>query len=132
MRIIQISIFLALVLTAGALCGNSTVRASERELVKKEKRLEDVKKRIRETERSIKEIFRTETTILGEVEKVSRTIAKKREELERVNASLKGITREINKTDANLRVGLVLLRGVAGQGVEKGPPEEDAHADELR
>jgi septal ring factor EnvC (AmiA/AmiB activator) len=104
MRIIQLSIFLALVLTAGALCGNSTVRASEREIVKKEKRLEDVKKRIRETERSIKEIFRTETTILGEVEKVSRTIAKKREELERVNASLKGITREINKTDANLRV----------------------------
>jgi septal ring factor EnvC (AmiA/AmiB activator) len=104
MKVISISISLLLILTMQAIYGHQTVRASERELVKKEKKLEDVKKRIRETEESIKKISRTETTILGELEKINKTLVNKREELGRVKASLKKITREIKRTDANLRV----------------------------
>lgn len=77
--------------------------ASERELVKKEKNLEDVKKKIRETRESIKEITRTETTILGELENINRDIVKKRNELGKVNVSLKRLSGEIKKTDATLR-----------------------------
>jgi septal ring factor EnvC (AmiA/AmiB activator) len=104
MRVISIYISLAVIFSVQAIYAHPSVLASERELVKKEKKLEDVKKKIRETKESIKEISRTETTILGELEKLNKTLVEKREELGRVNGSLNRITREIKRSDANLRV----------------------------
>jgi septal ring factor EnvC (AmiA/AmiB activator) len=77
--------------------------ASERELVKKEKKLEDVKKNIRETKESIKEISRKETTVLGELEKINKNLVRKRDELGKVYSSLKKLGGRIAGTDKNLK-----------------------------
>ncbi len=76
---------------------------SKRELVRKEKKLEDVKRRLREQKKSIKSIEKKETSILGELESLNRKLFKKREALRAVERSLKRLKKDIRTTDANIR-----------------------------
>ena len=76
---------------------------SSRELVRKEKSLEDVKRRLREQKESIESIERKETTILGELEAINRALVRKRGELRAVERSLKKLKKEIGETNHNIR-----------------------------
>lgn len=76
-----------------------TPEASEREIVKKEKDLEDLKKRMREESESIGEVEKRETSVLAEIEGVDRSIAKKRRGIDKLKASIKKAKGRIEETD---------------------------------
>ncbi len=101
-RTLMVSIMLASVF---AVVFVSDCRAADtRELVTKEKKLEDLRKRLRETKSSIKEISRKETGILEELERMDRALKAKRDELKRLDASLSRINSEITVTDRKIGI----------------------------
>ncbi len=97
-------VFKVLLLVPAVLCvlGIAAAGASERELVTKEKKLEDIERQIREADESIKEYTRTETGILGELERINRELVEKREDIRKVSVSLDSLGAEMRRVDANL------------------------------
>lgn len=78
------------------------VFAAKQDIIKKEKRLEDVQRQIREERKAIKEVSEKETNILGELEDINRNLAVKKEELKTIEESLSGIHREVAGANANM------------------------------
>jgi septal ring factor EnvC (AmiA/AmiB activator) len=93
-----------LLVVPAALCvfNIAAAGASERELVTKEKKLEDIERQIREADESIKEYTKTETSILGELERINMELVEKREDIRKVNVSLGSLGAEMKRVDANL------------------------------
>ncbi len=67
-----------------------------RELLKKEKKLEDVHRRIREEKKTVQAITEKETDILGEIDAVNRSLAASAGALLLVEAALSGIERDMS------------------------------------
>jgi hypothetical protein len=65
---------LALLLAQGAAFAE---KPPKRELLRKEKRLEDVQRQIREEKKAIREISGKETDVLGELENINRELTAK-------------------------------------------------------
>lgn len=76
--------------------------AIDREVVSKEKDLEDVKKRLRETSETIEEMGRSEKSLLGELDKVGRDIDRKRNKLAELKASIGKTKKSIDGTDKKI------------------------------
>jgi len=70
--------------------------SSRGDLLKKEKSLEDVRRQIREEKRNIRDIAGKETGILGELERIDRNLASKRDELNSIENSLVRLRKDIN------------------------------------
>lgn len=65
------------------------------DLVKEEKRLEEVKERIKEEKTKARKFSRKETTILGELQRINKRIVKERKGLRKVEGSLGRIKKKI-------------------------------------
>ncbi len=76
--------------------------ASKREIIKKEKKLEDVKKRIREEKKDLKTIAEKEGSILGDMERINKSLVEKREELKFIETSLGVTRRNIEAANGNI------------------------------
>lgn len=87
--------------SAGASLAESA--PSRQEVIKKEKRLEDVRKKLRDEQKAIREISGKETDILGEMEEINKGLSEKREELRVINESLSGMKRDLSRTESNLK-----------------------------
>lgn len=85
---------------APALC--AAQKASKQEIIKKEKRLEDVRKQIREQKKGIKEIAEKETNILGEMDRINRDLSGKREELKKIKAVHSDIQKNVASANSNI------------------------------
>lgn len=85
-------VFLALVFVQGAAHAE---KPPKQELLKKEKRLEDVQRQIREEKKAIKEISGKETDVLGELENINKELTVKREELSVLNGSVAGLQKDV-------------------------------------
>ncbi|MBI5559963.1 MAG: hypothetical protein HY883_01635, partial [Deltaproteobacteria bacterium] len=89
---------IAFLFLAGLASGEEAARYP-RELVKKEKKLEDVKKRLKEARGYVSKMSEKETDILGELEKVNMQLKENRDKLKKVGANLKDIESQVKKTD---------------------------------
>lgn len=76
--------------------------ASRQDIIKKEKRLEDVKKQIKEEKKGIKAIAEKETGILGELEAINKGLVEKREELQGAQTSLAAVQKDVSFTNSNI------------------------------
>ncbi|CAG1066804.1 Murein hydrolase activator EnvC [uncultured bacterium] len=94
------AIFLfALLLIQGAAFAE---KPPKQELLRKEKRLEDVQRQIREEKKAIKEISGKETDVLGELENINRELTAKREELSVLNGSVAGLQKDVAASDRRI------------------------------
>lgn len=75
---------------------------SKQDLLKKEKRLEDVKKQITEEKKGIKLMAEKETNILGELDNINKNLNEKREELKKIEGSLSEVQRNVASANANI------------------------------
>ncbi len=76
--------------------------ATKKDIVKKEKKLEDVKKRIRREKESLKTVSDKEGSILGEMDGINKSLVEKREELETIETSLGAIQKKIAATNSDI------------------------------
>jgi len=90
-RIILAVFFLALPPASLCSSANGAEGLSRQERVGKEKTLEDVKRQIREQKQAVKAAEKKETGVLGELERINRSIAASRSQLRKLEASLKRI-----------------------------------------
>lgn len=77
-------------------------KAPKQELLKKEKRLEDVQRQIREEKQAIREISGKETDVLGELENINKELTAKREELRALNESAAGLQKDVASSDRRI------------------------------
>jgi septal ring factor EnvC (AmiA/AmiB activator) len=105
-----IALAFLLALSAGPARSEEGKSASRQDVIKKEKRLEDVKKKIKEEKKGVKETSGREVSILGEIEKIDKDLARKRAEHKRITARLEGIRRDI----------IGLNSEISEAGLEKG------------
>lgn len=89
-------LLLALLLAQGAAFAE---KPPKQELLRKEKRLEDVQRQIREEKKAIKEIAGKETDVLGELERVNKELTAKREELSALNGSVAGLQKDLSASE---------------------------------
>lgn len=89
----------------------SPLYADSRGVVKQEKELEDVERQIRETKKSIKKIEKKEVSILGEVERVSREVAKKRGATRAIEKTIRKVISKVSVAEKKLK-GLEKKRNV--------------------
>ncbi len=80
------------------------------DLVKEEKRLEEVKERIKAEKTKARKFSRKETTILGELQRINKRIVKERKELGKVEGSLGRIQKKITG-------GTTAIRGLEAERV---------------
>lgn len=85
-------VFLALAFAHGAAFAE---KPPKQELLRKEKRLEDVQRQIREEKKAIQEISGKETDVLGELENINKELTAKREELSVLNGSVAGLQKDV-------------------------------------
>lgn len=76
---------------------------SKKEIIKKEKSLEDVKRRIREEEKTVKAIVLKEASVLDEIEAINKELASKRDELIKAEGALKEVRRKAATANANIK-----------------------------
>lgn len=76
--------------------------ASRKEIVGKEKALEDVKRRLREEQREVRAIVEKETSILEELEGINKSISGKRAEIRKIEVSLDRIGDKIREAGDNI------------------------------
>ena len=74
----------------------------EKDILGKEKRLEDVHRHLREEKKIVKDVARKESSILGELEAINKNLITKREELAKIETSLESIRSEADLTGANI------------------------------
>ncbi len=96
---IAIAVILSVALSAPAFARG---RTSKQEVVKKEKRLEDVKKQIREEKKGVKAVSEKETGILGEIDSINKGLTEKRDELKQIETRLASVQREINAANSKI------------------------------
>ncbi len=92
-------LFLLFALHSGA---DAVQRSSKQEVIKKEKRLEDVKKQIREEKKGVKAVSEKETGILEELDSINKSLTAKREELKKIELRLSSIQRDINTANGRI------------------------------
>lgn len=76
--------------------------ASKQELIKKEKRLEDVRKQIREERKEVRAISEKETNVLGELETINKSLNEKRGELNKIEGAMASIQARIGSANRNI------------------------------
>ncbi len=76
--------------------------ATKKDIVKKEKKLEDVKKSIRGEKESLKTVSDKDGSILGEMDGINKSLVEKREELETIETSLGAIQKKIAATSSDI------------------------------
>lgn len=91
--------FLALLISQGAAFAE---KPPKQELLRKEKRLEDVQRQIREEKKAIREISGKETDVLGELEKINMELTAKREELAALSGSVAGLQKDVFASDRRI------------------------------
>ena len=91
--------FLALLISQGAAFAE---KPPKQELLRKEKRLEDVQRQIREEKKAIREISGKETDVLGELEKINMELTAKREELTALSGSVAGLQKDVFASDRRI------------------------------
>lgn len=69
----------------------------DRDVIREEKNLEDVKKQIRETEAILQKINKKEASILGEFEKLNKELNKRKRAVKKIEKEIKGVDRNISK-----------------------------------
>ncbi|MFZ3071817.1 MAG: peptidoglycan DD-metalloendopeptidase family protein [Thermodesulfobacteriota bacterium] len=74
----------------------------DKDIVRQEKKLEDVKKKLDETEKAVKRISKKETTVLEEIEKANKAIRKSREELKKIDSSIAALGKEVSVAEAKV------------------------------
>jgi len=79
-------------------------KGGPRELVKKEKKLEDIKKRLRETKSSISRVEAKEAGILSGLERVNIKLKNNRDRLKTANSSLRKTESGISSADAGIKI----------------------------
>lgn len=89
-----LALFLALAPTAFA--------ASKQEIIKKEKRLEDVRKQIREERKEVRAISEKETNVLGELETINKGLNEKRGDLNKVEVAMASLRARIGFANLNI------------------------------
>lgn len=75
---------------------------AKKSLLLKEKKLEDVKKQIREEKKSVKEISEKETSVLGELEEVNKKLLASRDELGKIEDSVRDVNARISRANGNI------------------------------
>jgi len=80
----------------------TALAASKQELIKKEKRLEDVRKQIREERKEVKAISEKETNVLGELETINKSLNEKRGELKKIEGEMAAIQSRIGTANRNI------------------------------
>lgn len=93
------TVFLAVLLIALA---PTAFAASKQEIIKKEKRLEDVRKQIREERKEVRAISEKETNVLGELESINKSLNEKRGELRKIEGSMAAIQARIGTANRNI------------------------------
>ena len=91
--------FLALLISQGAAFAE---KPPKQELLRKEKRLEDVQRQIREEKKAIREISGKETDVLGELENINMELTAKREELMALSGSVAGLQKDVFASDRRI------------------------------
>ncbi len=91
---------------------------SRQEVIKKEKRLEDVKRKIREGKKEVQEISKKESGILGDLDEVNRNLSRKRAELKRIEARLTGLKKEVSGLNSSID-GLAVQRSALVERIRK-------------
>ncbi|MEK7773230.1 MAG: hypothetical protein AAB307_02685, partial [Deltaproteobacteria bacterium] len=71
-------------------------------LLKKEKKLEDVKRRIRDEKKSVKEISEKETSVLGDLENINKKLVAGREELNRIQGRIREMNARISLANGDI------------------------------
>ncbi|HHL39205.1 MAG TPA: hypothetical protein ENJ37_01740 [Deltaproteobacteria bacterium] len=108
----------AALLVSAVLSGWDGVLAASRELVRKEKKLEDLKRKLREEKKNLSSIEKREVSVLGELERLGKLLARLRREHRGLSASLRRVKGEIKKKDR--RIGsLEKKRSELGQRLER-------------
>lgn len=87
---------LASVVAAASPAASEVKRSSKHEVIRKEKKLEDVKRQIREEQKSVRSITEKETDILGDLEEINKKLVARREELGRAQAGLGEIQKKVD------------------------------------
>ncbi|OGP12794.1 MAG: hypothetical protein A2052_07595 [Deltaproteobacteria bacterium GWA2_54_12] len=95
---LAVLVFLVLAFAQGAFAE----KPPKQELLKKEKRLEDVQRQIREEKKAIKEISGKETDVLGELENINKELTAKREELTVLNGSVAGLQKDVASSERRI------------------------------
>lgn len=93
-------LLLALFMSLGAAHAE---KQPKQELLKKEKKLEDVQRRIREEKKAISEISGKETDVLGELDGINRELSQKREELSVLDGSVADLRKEVAVSDRRIQ-----------------------------
>ncbi|OGP23098.1 MAG: hypothetical protein A2X93_02015 [Deltaproteobacteria bacterium GWC2_56_8] len=91
---VLIVLFLALVAPVFA--------ASKQEIIKKEKRLEDVRKQIREERKEVRAISEKETNVLGELETINKGLNEKRGDLNKIEGAMASLQARIGTANRNI------------------------------
>ncbi len=102
LRLRRIIVLLSLVSFAILLTFHSHSAASERKLIREEKKLEDVKKRIEERRGSVKEAEVKEKSILGELEAINKDLNDINWRLKQTGKEVNALKKKVRKTNDNL------------------------------
>lgn len=78
-------------------------KGDKREIVRKEKDLEDIKKQMRETEDAIKNTEKKEKLTLKDFEKINRLVVKRASDLRDIRKKLKTVNKDISKTNKKIK-----------------------------
>ena len=99
-RITLAVLFLALM--PASFCSSASESLSRQERVGKEKTLEDVKKQIREQKQAVRTAEKKEPGVLGELERINRSLSESRSQLRKLEASLKRIDGRIAEANSGI------------------------------
>lgn len=96
---------IAALLAFAALMAVTSARADDPKsgVLTKEKKLEDIRRRIRLEERDIEKMSRKERSILGELDRLDRTIHRKATELRKIRAELEKVRSGIASRDGKIK-----------------------------
>ncbi|MBI5345243.1 MAG: peptidoglycan DD-metalloendopeptidase family protein, partial [Deltaproteobacteria bacterium] len=96
-------VLMFLLVSPGYAFGREMKGSARRELLKKEKRLEDVRKKIREEKKNIEGMAEKETGILGELENINKNLSVKRAEMKKAGSDLLKAHSKVDEASNNLK-----------------------------
>jgi len=102
MRGVKLFVILAVTLVFALGASASDKRSTRQDILRKSKKLEDVKKQIREEKKSVRTISAKETDILGELESINKDLTAKREALAVVRKRLAEAERKVNAANEKI------------------------------
>ncbi len=95
-----ITVLLALVLSIAAFDSASVAADS---FTKQEKRLEEVEQKLDKAKEKVKKYERKESTVLGEIHRINRTLDKRRRALKKAAVDIKSLKKRVVKADLKIR-----------------------------